>query len=157
MRLEDHPNQDLWFLNTHVRIRVAHTDGSDGISVIENWAPYGDSPPLHIHHSEDELFQVVEGEFKFVVGGKEMRAGPGDVVLTPKGVAHTYRVESTDGGRWIVVTTRGDFERFVRELSRPATAPELPVPAGPPGPQEVQALAEVAMHHHIELIGAPLG
>lgn len=146
----------LWFLNTLVRIRVSHAEGADGLSVIENWAPHADSPPLHVHQTEDELFLVLEGEFRFVVDGEEHRAGPGEVILTHKGVPHTYRVESPAGGRWLVVTTRGDFERFVRELGRPAALPELPVPAGPPTQEEAQALGAVARRHGIELVGPPL-
>src|SRR5690242_15640884 len=43
----------LWFLNTLITIPVAHADGEDGVSVIESLAPRGDSPPLHVHRSED--------------------------------------------------------------------------------------------------------
>lgn len=152
----DRSPEYLWFLNTLVRIRVSSQDGADGLSVIENWAPFGDSPPLHVHQTEDELFHVLEGEFRFVVGGEERRARAGEMVLTRKGVPHTYRVESQEGGRWLVTTTRGDFERFVRELGRPAAAPELPRAAGPPSADEVQALGAVAARHHIELVGPPL-
>ena len=48
--------RDLWFLNTRVLIRVSYQDGADDISVLEHWAALGDSPPLHVHHSEDEVF-----------------------------------------------------------------------------------------------------
>jgi mannose-6-phosphate isomerase-like protein (cupin superfamily) len=148
--------EHLWFLDTLVRIRVGHEEGTDGLSVIENWAPFADSPPLHVHLTEDELFLIVEGDFRFLVDGEERRAGPGDTLLTRKGTPHTYRVESPQGGRWLVITTSGDFERFVRELGRPAQRAELPPPAGPPGPEQVQALAGVAARHHILLVGPPL-
>jgi hypothetical protein len=55
-----------------------------------------------------------------------------------------------------VVTTEGDFERFVREVARPADAAELPPPAGPPTPEEQQGLGELALRHGIELVGPPL-
>ena len=154
--MEQQSPEHLWFLNTLVQIRVAHEEGADGLSVIENWAPFADSPPLHVHLTEDELFLILEGEFRFVAGGDERRAGPGATVLTRKGIPHTYRVESASGGRWLVITTRGDFERFVRELSRPAEAPRLPAGAGSPSSAEVRALEAVAARHHIQLVGPPL-
>ena len=156
MRAEQRPADHLWFLNSLVRIRVAHTAGGDGLSVIEFQAPSGDSPPLHIHHVEDELFHVLEGEFRFMIGGEEMRAGPGDVFLAPKGVPHTFRVESPAGGRYLIVTTRGNFESFVRELSRRAERAELPAHSGTPTLEQIQAMGAAAMRHKAEIVGPPL-
>jgi mannose-6-phosphate isomerase-like protein (cupin superfamily) len=148
--------EQFWFLNTLHTIRVRHNQGEDGISVLETLAPHGDSPPLHIHRTEDELFHVLEGELRMRAGDAELRIGAGESLLAPKGVAHTYRVESPDGARWLVITTGGDFERFVRELSRPAERPELPSAQGPPTPEQEHALADAARKHGIELVGPPL-
>jgi mannose-6-phosphate isomerase-like protein (cupin superfamily) len=148
--------EQLWFLNTLHTIRVRHDEGEDGISLMESLAPHGDSPPLHVHHTEDETFHVLEGELRIRAGDADVRIGPGETLLAPKGVAHTYRVESPEGARFLVVTTRGDFERFVRALSRPAERPELPTPHGPPTPDEADALAAAARVHGIELVGPPL-
>jgi quercetin dioxygenase-like cupin family protein len=156
MRAEQGLAEHLWFLNSLVRIRVAHTTGGDGLSAIEFQAPSGDSPPLHIHHAEDELFHVLEGEFRFTIGGEERRAGPGDVFLAPKGVPHTFRVESAAGGRYVIVTTHGHFEGFVRELSRRAERAELPAPSGPPSPEQMQAMGAASVRHNAEIVGPPL-
>lgn len=146
----------LWFLDTLVRIQVSERHGSDGMSVLEHRAALGDSPPLHLHQTEDEIFYVIEGEIRFQLGGEESRLGPGESLLTPKGVPHTYRIESPGGARWLTVTRRGDFERFVRALGRVAEREELPVPAGAPSPEAVQTLVRVAQAHGIELVGPPL-
>lgn len=57
-----------WFLGTTVRFLVPHEDGADGLSLIESLAAEGDSPPLHVHRTEDELFHVLEGELRLRVG-----------------------------------------------------------------------------------------
>jgi mannose-6-phosphate isomerase-like protein (cupin superfamily) len=149
--------EKLWFRNSLVCVRVAYAAGTDGISVLEHWVPGGDSVPLHLHRTEDEAFCLLEGEARFVVGGKELRAAPGAWLLAPKGVPHTYRVESRGGGRFLTVTTRGDFERFVRTLARPAERDGLPPPQGPPTPEQIAALAAAAAPFGIELVGPPLG
>ena len=146
----------LWFLNTLVTVHVRHDQGEDGISVLESLAPYGDSPPLHVHQTEDELFHVLEGELRLRADDAEVRVGAGESILAPKGVAHTYRVESPDGARWLVITRRGDFERFVRALSRRAERPGLPSQQGPPTPGQADALAGAARQHGIEFVGPPL-
>jgi len=145
----------FWFLNSLIRFHVANGDGADGISVLESRAPAGDSPPYHIHHSEDECFHVLEGELVLLVDGEARRLRAGDTYLAPKGVPHTYRVVSEEA-RLLVVTTKGDFERVVRAVSRPAHIAELPVPAGPPTAEEQRELADLARRHAIELIGPPL-
>lgn len=147
--------ETVWFLDTRVRLHVGTEEAEDALSLVESWAPRGDSPPYHVHHREDELFYVLEGTFRFRVGDEEVTRRAGESLLIPKGAAHTYRVES-DAGRWLVVTTSGDFERLVRAVGRPAEHDGLPVPAGPPSPEAAQALAEAAMRHHIEILGPPL-
>jgi quercetin dioxygenase-like cupin family protein len=146
----------LWFLNTLVTVRVPHDGGEDGISVLDSLAPHGDSAPLHVHHTEDEIFHVLEGELRLRAQDDDIRIGAGETALAPRGVPHTYRVESPEGARWLVITRHGDFERFVRELSRPAERPELPAQEGPPTPEETDALAATARQHGIELLGPPL-
>ncbi len=146
----------LWFLNTRVTIRISAHDGTDGIAVLEHRASFGDSPPLHIHHEEDEIFHVLEGEGRYRVGETDRRAAPGETLLAPRGVPHTYRVESPGGARMLTVT-RGRFEAFVRSLGRPAEHDGLPAPSGPPTPEQADALARTCLRFGIELVGPPLG
>jgi mannose-6-phosphate isomerase-like protein (cupin superfamily) len=148
--------QQLWFLNQLVTVRVRHDECEDGISVLESLAPHGVSPPLHVHQTEDEIFHVLEGQLRVRAGDTEVRIGAGETILGPKGVPHTYRVESHEGARWLVITRRGDFERFVHALSRPAERPEPPTPQGPPTPEQANALAAAAREHGIEFVGPPL-
>lgn len=146
----------LWFLDTLVLIRVSHLDGADGVSVLEHRARQGDSPPLHLHRTQDEIFHVLAGEIRVRIEDTERRAGAGQILLAPRGIPHTYRVESAEA-RFLSITAGRDFERFVRSLSRPATDEALPAPAGPPTPEQVRALEEACRRHDIVLVGPPLG
>lgn len=84
------------------------------------------------------------------------RHGAGEVLLVPKGVPHTYRVESPAGGRWLTITVRGDFERFVRAMARPAERVALPDPAGEHSPEAEEELTSIASTFGIEIVGPPL-
>jgi quercetin dioxygenase-like cupin family protein len=148
--------EQLWFLNSLVTVHVRHEEGTDGLSVLEALSPYGDSPPMHVHQAEDELFHVLEGELRVCAADADSRIGPGQTMLAPKGMPHTYRVESPAGARYLVITRRGDFESFVRDIGRRAARPELPDPQGPPTPEQTDALTAAARRHGIELVGPPL-
>jgi quercetin dioxygenase-like cupin family protein len=156
MALAATSTEQLWFLNTLATVHVRHDEGEDGISVLERHAPHGDSPPLHVHQTEDEIFHVLEGELRVCAGDTEVRIAAGETILGPKGVPHTYRVESHEGARWLVITRRGDFERFVRALSRPAERSGLPPVQGPPMAEQADALVAAAREHGIEFVGPPL-
>jgi quercetin dioxygenase-like cupin family protein len=149
------PAERLWFLDSLVTVRLRHDQGRDGLSVLERLVPHGDSPPLH-QQTEDELFHLLEGELRVRAGDADIQIRAGETILAPKGVAHTYRVESPDGARFLVITTNGDFERFVRAVGRPAARPGLPEPSGPPTPEQAEALSAAAREHGIEFVGPPL-
>ncbi|MCB0396262.1 MAG: cupin domain-containing protein [Flavobacteriales bacterium] len=146
----------FWFLNTLVKIRISGDDNADHISVLEHHAPHGDSPPLHIHHTEDEIFVVLEGVFRFVIGGDEHQLQAGETILAPKGIPHAYRVESTSGGKWLTMTTGHDFENFVKAVSRPAEMDSLPERHGPPTEEFKAELSSQSSRHNIEIVGPPL-
>jgi quercetin dioxygenase-like cupin family protein len=153
---EDRNRREFWFLDTRVVVRVSVEDGDNQMSVLEQWAPEGDSPPLHLHKDQDEIFHLIEGEMRFRVGGQDLPARAGDTLLAPKGVAHTYRVLSQTGAHLLVITKGGQFERFVCSMARPAERDGLPDPAGPPAPERLQTLASAAAQHGIEIVGPPL-
>ncbi|MCB1498949.1 MAG: cupin domain-containing protein [Bauldia sp.] len=146
----------LWFLNTRVNIVVPAAAGEDRLSVLQHRAPFGDSPPLHIHHTEDEVFRVLEGRFRFRIADQEYEVEAGQTLMAPKKVPHQYCVESKEGGAWITVTSPGDFEGLVRATSRPAENAGLPTPHGPPTPEEQAALIAACTAHHIEIVGPPM-
>ena len=76
----------LWFMNTRVKIVVPASTGDDRISVLKHWAPFQDSPPLHIHDSEDEVFHVLSGRIRFSVDGRPVILNAGDILMAPKGI-----------------------------------------------------------------------
>jgi mannose-6-phosphate isomerase-like protein (cupin superfamily) len=144
---------DLWFFNSRVRVRSVATYGDRTPSLAEHRLPGGDSPPLHVHHREDEVFHVVEGQVRFRLGDQEVVARAGETVLAPKGAPHTFRVES-EGARMLTLVTAGDFEAMMREVSRPA-GEGLP-PAAEPTPEQIEALTAAAARNHIEIVGPRL-
>lgn len=146
----------LWFKGTLVNIHLASRAGADGIFVMEHWMPYGESPPLHIHRNEDEVFHVLEGTMRFHVDGKDVVAHKGQTVLAPKGLPHSFRVESPAGARCLTITTGSDFETMVRQMGEPAPAAKLP-PRIDPTPEMIDALAEACARNGIDIVGPPLG
>jgi mannose-6-phosphate isomerase-like protein (cupin superfamily) len=146
----------LWFLGTEVTIRKSHSQASDGISIIEHHAAHAASPPLHIHHNEDEIFHILEGEIRLRVGDEDLHAGVGDTSTVPRGVPHSYRVESAGGARWLTIVRGAEFEGFVRSVGHPAGRDGLPDPEGEPSPEQVRELAEIGRRHGLEFVGPPL-
>ena len=70
--------------------------------VIREWTDPGPSY-LHIHHSDDEAWHVLEGSLRFLFEHEELEAPAGSTVFVPAGVAHTYRV--TEPSRYLIFLT----------------------------------------------------
>lgn len=124
-----------WFLGSRMAVvaTAEMTGGAYGLMVQE--AARGFSPPLHRHAHEDDAYLVLEGTVTFRLDGEDRRLGPGEFVFLPRGVPHTFRVDS-EQARWVEIVTPGGFERWHQECSDPAESDGLP-PAGPPDIERV--------------------
>jgi mannose-6-phosphate isomerase-like protein (cupin superfamily) len=101
------------------RCRILATSESTGgryglVDMIEVAA--GEMPPLHVHHTNDEGFLLLEGELSLFLPDREIALQPGEFVLAPRGVPHTYQVGHSPA-RWLVVSTPAGFERFVEDVA----------------------------------------
>ncbi|MGK6321061.1 cupin domain-containing protein [Sphingomonas sp. DT-204] len=73
-------------------------------------------PSRHLHHDEDELFYVLEGEYLVEVGDTKAWLGPGDCVLGPRGIPHAWAfVGDTTGRLLISFAPANKMEAFFRE------------------------------------------
>ena len=145
----------LWFGNNLLSIPVSCRDSADQLSVVEQWSPHGESPPMHVHASQDELFVVLQGRLRIAMGGRDLLLEAGQTAMAPKGVVHTFRVESEEGAHFLAITRGEDFERMIRKVSRPADYAGRPVPTAPT-PEIIAALTAACTESGIEIVGPPL-
>ena len=133
---------ELEFLGSRVRLLVAADQTDARFSLLDFVeVPAGHMPPLHVHHGEDEIFYVIDGEVTLYLPGREIQAGPGDCVFAPRGIPHAYRVGERPA-RWLVMSSPAGFERFVAAV---AALEDL----------DPAVLTAVAAEHEIEILGPP--
>ena len=84
------------------------TGGSVGF--VEATSAPGEGPSPHIHHNCDELFYVLEGEARFLVGEETVSAPAGSFVFVPRGTVHAARNVGTGPGRVLAVFVPGGAE-----------------------------------------------
>ncbi len=69
---------------------LANQDDGD-FSLMERTLPAGGRrPPPHRHTNCSEAYFVLDGEVAVEVEGEELRLGPEQFVLVPRGTAHTF-------------------------------------------------------------------
>jgi quercetin dioxygenase-like cupin family protein len=142
----------VWFIKNLmvVKATVETTGGAYGL--LESLIAPGFSPPMHVHHCEDEAFYVLEGEFTFRCGERTFRGTPGSYIFLPRGVPHTFVVEGDRPGRLLTLISPGGGEMLFVEGGRPATAATL----APPGPIDFASLERVAKKFNNEFVGPPI-
>jgi quercetin dioxygenase-like cupin family protein len=122
-------------------VSASQTEGS--VSVFAEETSPGFGPPLHSHVSQIELFHIVKGQHKFRLGDEEITVGPGDCVLVPAGVPHTFQNVDEENGRLHFEllpsgTAEAFFDRLVNDF------------------EGIGDMAAFFGEHGLELLGPPL-
>ena len=123
----------------------ADTRGTNGsLTVLELLVAPGSGPARHIHVREDEVWWVLEGDFRFKAGDTMLRASAGGMAFGPRGLPHNFQNIGETPGRLLIITSPSGVERFFEQFA------ELSVPVDGDG------LAAVGHANWIEFIGPPL-
>jgi quercetin dioxygenase-like cupin family protein len=122
------------------------------VSVMELLAPKDFGPPLHIHHQEDELVQVLEGKLRVVCGDADTVVGEGGFAFLPRGVPHTFWVLEGPA-RALIVFTPGGVEAMFVDSGKRVESAGLP----DPGAVEAGSMERFERLYDIEMVGPPLG
>lgn len=138
----------VWYNGWLMTFLATGEDTNGQFALIEATARRDNVPPPHIHHREDEIFYLLEGEIVVSVGDRTIKATPGSVVFLPREVRHSFTIESEESRMLILVTPAG-LEGWFKEFSVPAPAMMLP-PADEPGYQDVQRMLEAASRFGLE-------
>jgi quercetin dioxygenase-like cupin family protein len=81
--------------------------------------------PMHKHTFENEISCVLEGELSVIQDGEVQTAGPGQYIIKPKGIFHTFWNAGNERIRFIEIITPGNFEYYFAELA-PFLLPNQP-------------------------------
>jgi mannose-6-phosphate isomerase-like protein (cupin superfamily) len=126
-------------------IRVHGRDTNGTVAVVESHDVPGGGPPPHIHRREDEVFQILEGDYEWTVGDRQFLARPGTTIFAPRGVPHTYRYAGTGTGKLMCVITPSGFKGFFEEIGA----------MSPQEQQDIPRVMEIAKKFGLEILPPP--
>jgi quercetin dioxygenase-like cupin family protein len=73
--------------------------------------------PMHKHTRESEISYVLEGELTVIQNGEVQTAGPGQYIVKPKDIFHTFWNATDQRIRFVEIITPGNFEYYFAELA----------------------------------------
>jgi quercetin dioxygenase-like cupin family protein len=141
-----------WFQGLAV-VKATAADTGGQMTILEITEPPNSEGPLHVHHSEDEGFWILEGGATFEVGEQTIEASAGDYVFGPRDIPHRFTT-GPDGCRMLFIFTPGGFEELLRATSRPAESRTPPPadPGAPPSDADMQRMQAAIQAHGCELL-----
>jgi quercetin dioxygenase-like cupin family protein len=123
-----------------VVFKLSGEDTGGQLAIVDHPFEVGALVPPHVHHREDEISIVLEGEIGFRSNDQETVLGVGGFAFKPRGEVHAMWNAGSGPGRILEIVTPAGFEHFFGELG------EL----GKAGPPDAAALAELGSRYDLQ-------
>lgn len=113
--------------------------------------PAGFVAATHVHPSQTERFDILEGTVEFHVGGETVRASAGDEVVVPPGTPHRFRNDGAEEARFLLeVRPALGFESLIETMFTLAAEGKTGT-HGLPGPFRLAVIAR----EHFDTVRLP--
>lgn len=132
-----------WWLGSLTLTKVTGAQTHGGVDVVDHRVPAGYTPPRHVHHGQDEIFYIIDGQFTVHCADRTWQAGPGSVIFLPRDVPHGFEVSAAGPGRTLLINAPARFADVITGLGDPASTLTLPGPdVARPDPARVAAVEQ---------------
>jgi mannose-6-phosphate isomerase-like protein (cupin superfamily) len=126
-----------------IQYKVSSQETGGGLFLLEQTIREKGGPPRHIHHEQDEWFYAIERDFLIEIDGEIVRLKPGDSILAPRKIPHTWAYDDDGIGRMIIAfTPAGKMEAFFAIVTKTNAMPKQD--------------PELWRVHGMEVVGPPL-
>jgi quercetin dioxygenase-like cupin family protein len=105
-------------------LRTGAETGGELLDMEATYPPGGELPPEHLHPSQDERFEVLEGAVRAIVAGEERRYEAGEGFDVPAGTPHQMTGDGPARVSWQVrpaLRTAEFFERLYAAIDAGGT------------------------------------
>jgi len=109
----------------------------------------GGGPIPHIQTREHEGFYVVEGQIIFNVDEQRIEAKPGTFVSIPPNVLHSFKNETNENAKLIIVLSPAGLEQFFVEVGLEVSNNSVKPP--PLTDEQIQKLVSSASKYGMEI------
>lgn len=110
-------------------VKVSGSDTDGQLAIFEQTSlSQGRGTPLHYHTTQDEIFYVIEGSYRFKVGDDIFQLEVGDSIFLPRMIPHAWTQVSEKGKMTVTVQPAGKLENFfiaISELTHEPTKVEI--------------------------------
>ena len=97
-------------------LKVSGADSHGGVALLTaSFAP-GTGAKDHSHRGHDEIFYVLDGEFRFRVGDQHIEGGAGDLCFAPRDAAHGFQNIGEAPGRLLGIIAPAGYEQHFVDI-----------------------------------------
>jgi quercetin dioxygenase-like cupin family protein len=141
-----HGHLQLKGVNSNVLdVKISGSDTNGDLALFEQTSlSQGRGTPLHVHPSQDEVFYVLEGSYRFKVGEELFDLTVGESIFLPRAVPHAWTQVSEKGKMMVLLQPAGKLENFFVTMAGMDHEPT---------PEEV---AKIFAANGMQVVGPPL-
>lgn len=145
---EDRYQEELHIMGGQFDCKVSSKDTDGALLMYDTIRQQKGGPAFHLHHTQDEYFYIIKGEFTVKVGGDTFNLKAGDFAFAPRKIPHAFAKTNDGEGQMLVLfQPAGSMEDFFLQMSK--LGKDIPK-------DQEKILKELWAAHGMEIVGPPL-
>jgi quercetin dioxygenase-like cupin family protein len=126
-------------------VKISGSDTEGGIAIFEQTSlSKGRGTPLHVHPDQDEIFYVLEGDYRFKVGDETFDLSKGESIFLPRAVPHAWTQAAEKGKMLVVLQPAGKLENFFVTMAALKEEPDQ------------ETIKKIFADNEMQVVGPPL-